>query len=395
MIKLAARTFDLYTDNDMVIAQKIAHKLGNCKVASIDEVEALDDNAFALVMKTAGGALRRRLPVHDEDATKLSAAYWEEVKHDLPKELVAVVDMKLAAAEQHHGIKDHGLPADTFLKVAYVDAETLRPERKKVATEKVWGLTVDGKNYFPLHDEVLVNTAIEKFAGTVLDLEPHERFEYARAIAKRAAELNLDVANNSKIANYTNNELNLDALAVALDERKRIMKSAGLNTDVLDNLFLHAGGLPDKGMMEADNSWREKCVKLAAIPRWPVDRVIATLQGIDKLAGFNTEAYNRGLPDPFASCLKYAEAQPLTMVEGVDLAKIPPHRLAEQFDPEFLKEFSANPVQVYSSLPDPVKLMVRSLAEEGMKAPKPVEGTAATGNPQDTLNPAFTSGITL
>jgi hypothetical protein len=39
--------------------------------------------------------------------------------------------------------------------------------------------------------------------------------------------------------------------------------------------------------------------------------------------------------------------------------------------------------------------MVRSLAEEGMKAPKPVEGTAATGNPQDTLNPAFTSGVTL
>jgi hypothetical protein len=395
MIKLAARTFDLYTDSDMSIAQKIAHKLGNCKVATIDEVEALDDNAFALVMKTAGGALRRRLPVHDADATKLSAAYWEEVKSDLPKELVAVVDMKLAAAQQHHGIKDHGLSPDVFLKVAYIDAETLRPERKKVATAQVWGLTVDGKNYFPLHDEVLVKTAMDKFATTALDLEPHERFEYARAISKRAAELRLEVANHSKIANYTNNELNVDALAVALDDRKRIMKAAGLNTDVLDNLFLHAGGLPDKGMMEADSSWSEKCTKLAAIPRWPVERVIATLQGVDKLAGFNTEAYNRGLPDPFASCLKYSEAQPLTMVEGVDLAKIPPHRLAEQFDPEFLKEFSANPVQVYGSLPDPIKVMVRSLAEEGMKAEEPAVGSPATGNPQDTLNPAFTSGITV
>jgi hypothetical protein len=373
MIKLAAKTFDVYDDADMSIARKLAATLGSAigavKVAERDTVEALNDNQFGLVMKTAGGILRRRFPVHDADAVKLSRAYAEETSATLPNELRVLLSVKLAAAEQLHGIQDHKMDAkfvtEVMDKVAYVDVETVRPERKHASYEnQVWGLTIDGKNYFPLHDAVLTKTAAERFPFTASELRPHEKFEYARAIHKQAEALKVELPDTSPIHNYTSDDINVDSLKLALDARKSIMKAAGVATEIIDQLILASGCLPDRGDIERDASWNQRIAKLAAIQRLPADRIVATIQGIDKLAGFTEAHYNSGLADPFAACFKRANAIPATVVEGVDLSKISPDRLAATFDPSFVQEFSSNPVQVYTSLPDPVKAMVRSLAEE-------------------------------
>lgn len=403
MIKLAAKTFDVYDDADMTIARKLVSTLGTTKVAERDEVEALADNQFGLVLKTAGGVIRRRYPIHDADATKLSRAYAEETAVSLPEDVRVQVSVKLAAAEQHYGLVDHKLDNDFVTnvldKVAYVDAEVLKPDRKKVAHEtQTWGLVIDGKNYFPLHDSTLVKQADERFPFTASDLEPAERFEYARAIVKQASVLGVDIDRRSPVHNYTNDEVNVDSLKVALDERKRIMKAAGLGTEIVDHLLLAAGGLPDRGDIEKDASWNQKIARLAAIERLPADRVVSILQGIDKLAGLSSHHYNRGLPDPFASCFKRADALSPTMIDGVDLAKIQQHRLASTFDEDFVNEFSKNPTQVYSSLPAPVKAMVRSLAEEGMQAEpagatqQPAPRVMAGGEPSDRLAPVYTNG---
>lgn len=404
MIKIAAKLFDVYDDAEMSIARKLAPTLGSVKVAERDAVEALEDHQFGIVMKTAGGVIRRRFPLHDADSTKLSRAYAEETAKSLPEDLRVQISVKIAAAEQHFGIKDHGMDAafaaDVLKKVAYVDIETVRPDRKKVAhAVQVWGLTIDGKSYFPLHDATLVKTAADRFPFTAGELRPHEKFEYARAIHKQAEALGVDLPKTSPIHNYTSDDVNVDALKLALDARKEIMKSAGISTEVVDQLILAAGCLPDRGDIEKDASWNQKMAKLAAIPRLSADRVVGILQGIDKLAGFNEHHYNRGLADPFAACFKRAEAISATMVDGVDLSKIAPDRLAAAFDPEFVKEFSQNPVQVFSSLPDPVKSMVRSLAEEGMSAEpagavqQPAPRPLAGGEPADRLAPVYTNGV--
>jgi len=402
MLKLAAKTFDVYSDIDMTIARKLPSDLALTKIAERDTVEALDDKQFGLVLKTAGGVLRRHYPLHESDATKLSRAYFDEIRVTLPSTIVSQVDAKIAAAEQTFGLRDAGLSmeqaAEILTKVAYVDAEAIKHERKKTAyTEFSWGLMVNGKNAFPLHDAVLVKTAAERFPFTSAELYPHEKFEYARAIAKRAEALGVTIAKTSSIHNYTNAEVNVDTLKQALDERKRIMKSAGISTEIVDQLALSAGCLPDRGDIEKDASWTQKLSKLAAIQRLPADRIVATLQGIDKFAGFTTRHYNVGLADPFAACFKRADALPATVIDGVDLSKVNPEHLASAFDANFVGEFNENPTAVYSSSPDPVKALIRSLAERGTTeenagaVQQPAPHVAAGGEPQERLAPVYTN----
>jgi hypothetical protein len=399
MIKLSAKTLDVYDDADMSVARHLAPSLGDVKVAERDVIEALEDQQFGLVMKTAGGFIRRRYPLHDADAVKLSRAYFDLARSGLPEAITVQVEAKLAAAEQTFKLREAGLSdadAATILsKVAYVDAEQLRPARKKASYDKpVWGIVIDGKTMFPLHDATMVKAAAERFKFTASELQPIERFEYARAIAKQAEVHGVTLDPHSAIHNYTANEVNVEALKLALHERKRIMKAAEMNTEILDQLYLAAGCLPDRTEMEKDASWQFRLTRLAAIPRLPADQVVATLQGIDKFAGLGRVHYNRGLPDPFAACFKQAAAESATAIDGVDLSKIQPHRLAAAFSPDFVQEFSANPIQVYTSLPDPVKVMVRTLAEEGATAdagnatPAPA---SPVGDPTALLNPTLTN----
>lgn len=373
MIKIAARVFDIYDDANLVVARELGASLGTLKVAERDEVERLPDHQFGLVMKTAGNVVRRRFPIHDLDSAKLSEAYFARISPQLPSKVAELAGAKISAAlALHEGGADEKL-LPHYEKIAtltnYVDLTEMAPEKAPVKhAEKAWGLTIDGRDHFPLHDETLVKTAMARWGETVQELAPEERMLYGRNIVKRAGALGVEVPRGHGVLNYANDEVNLGALKTALDERKRIIKAAEGNTAIIDQLALAAGCPLEQGAIETGDSFSLRERKLAAAPSLGLRDIIAHLQGIDKMAGIGNKDYLRGLPDPFASCLKLAEGEgeSETTVDGVDLAKVDKTVLKAHFDEDFITEFDADPVTIYQSLPEPTKKLLRSLAESGM-----------------------------
>lgn len=374
MLKMACRILDVYDDSELEVASKLASQLGNVTVAERDAVEALEDRQFGLVLKTASGALRRRYPLHDADSTKLSAAYFREVRASLPDEVAELVHTKIAAAERYFNVGGECIAPEqvdaVMSLVNYVDSAKIAQPRQKVAhAEQHWGLSIDGKNFFPLHDATLVKVAVARFTETAGTLEPEERFAYARTIEKRASALGVEIPSDSMVNWYTADGLNLNALAEALTERKRVMKAASASTEVLDQLFEAAGCAVVRGDIESDASFAHRSEKQASLRRASIDpaKIISTLQTFDKFAGFTSFHYMRGLLDPFAACFKRDDIskKAAMIVDGVDLSTLSPEQLSAKFGPEFVQEFQQNPQQVYSSLPSPMKSIIRQFCNQG------------------------------
>lgn len=392
MIKIAARIFDIYDDGQLEIARSLSAKFADVKVAEVDDVQALHDCQFGLIMKTAGGALRRRYPLHTDDSVKLSRAYFDSIKGSLPVEIVTVTEAKIASAEAGQLLHDTG--------VAYVDVTTIQPVREKVAfTERHYGLTIQGTGHFPLHDADLVKTAMQRYPFTIENLEPEERFLYARNIVKRANELKVTVPADCGIHLYSNDSVNLASFKIALDDRRQILKAAGMSTAILDQLEVAAGCAAERGSMESDDSFRGRQGKVANLVNTGKSlaadptRLISTLESIDKLAGISSHEYLRGLLDPFAACFKQDAftKHAAMIVDGIDLASISPEALHEKFGDDFCAEFSKQPAQVYRSLPDPMKQIIRQLSGN----PNQKEPAAGRSDPSTVLAPTYSNGLAL
>ena len=386
MLKLSARIFDIYDDQTGEIASQLGAEYADVKLAGIDEVSELADSQFGLILKTANGLIRRRYPLHDADSLKLSRAYFDKVKGSLPDEIASVVESKIASFEA--GKPDHNF--------AYVDVAKISDRPAKVAfSEKHWGLNVDGRDMFPLHDADLVKTAITRFNGTVETLEPEETFLYARNIAKRAADCNVAVPATSNINLYTNDEVNLLSLKIAIEERHRILKAAGASTEILDQLELAAGCQVTKGEIESQDSYARRTKfaskmakdEIASDPAY----IISILQTVDKLAGIGRDTYLRGLLDPFAACFKSdaITKRAAMVVDGIDLSCVTPEALAAKFDPEFCAQFANQPVSSYQGLPTQLQDVVKQMAQD--KSHTCGGGT----DPVQRLDPTYVNSIAL
>lgn len=403
MIKIAARTLDIYDDDACSIARGLPEEYHSLKIAEREEVEALPDRCFGLVMKTANG-VRRRFPLHTEDSLKLSEAYFLQVRDSLPPEAASVCEDKIAEVKAWFASDpvDREKLSHAYNGVAYVDLTSLQPAKRASYADFSWGLTINGRNHFPLHDETLVKTAVSRFPFTREGLAPEQAFLYARSIQKRAEALGVDIPDTSAVNLYTSPGLNLSSLAVAIDQRKEASAAAGVDTEVLDQLAFLAGCYQEQGSLEREASHLSRQIKQASIQKLDTERIVGILQTFDKLAGFGRQQYLRGMFDPFAACFKLA-AYPSTgtLVDGVDLAVVDPQELASRFDDDFVKEFLENPVAVYKSLPDPVKSVIRGLAESSMgqspsgrqRQDSASTSVGSTGDPLYRLDPTYVSGI--
>lgn len=399
--KVSSLVLDLYDDEKGTVARAFPPELHTCKVAALDAVRGLPNRDFALVMKTASG-LQRRYPIHDLDNLKISQAYFAKAKDFLPAEAVQAAEAKFASRQRLLAVEGE-LSAEDFLefnKIAYVDITATLPTTKKAFTERAWGLTVDGKDYFPLHDAELVKTAIARFPFSAVNLEPVQKFAYARNIAKRASALEVGLPDSSPINLYTGNDVNATSLRIAIDQRKEAARRADISTEVLDQLA-EAAGLPaDAGDLESQVSIDFRAAKLAGRQALAVDRIVTILSTFDKTAGITAHDYRRGLLDPFAACFKAAGFSGSMLIDGVDLSRVNPEKLAEHFDAEFIREFVENPIQVYQALPSPVKQAVRDMAMDGMGSsptlgfnPHPeASSITSSGDPTEQLAYTYSNG---
>lgn len=388
MIKVSALVLDIYDDSAGAIARELPAEYHQCEVASVDEISELPDRCFGLVLKTASGEIRRRYPLHTEDSLKLSEAYFERTRHLLPEEAAQAAEGKFAAAKAGEGYND----------VAYVDLQGLEKKAsvEEIFPDRYYGLTVGDRSYYPLHDADLVKQAEARFRFTTDGMEPHHRFLYARNIEKRAQALGVELPGDSPVHHYTADQLNPDSLAQAIQQRKQAAR--GVGTLVLDQLAEAAGCPVRGGELEHPDSVAFRQAKIASRPALPTSQVVATLQQFDKRAGLSLYEYDRGMLDPFAAVFKSAAFPGSNgmIVDGVDLAKITPEVLSSQFEDDFIQEFMANPVQVYKSLPDPVRSVIRSIAGNKMKQSGPQRSeppvVSSAGEPMQLLAPTYSSG---
>ncbi len=396
MLKLAACTFDVYDDSTGAIARRIPAEYHSAlKVAEHETILGLPDSAFGLILKTASGTVLRRYPLHDADAVKTSAVYWRETQDLLPEDARAIVQAKFAAAAKFHDGDESKEAMAGFHKVAFVDATKFAHTSTPVWAEKAWGLTVGGRDLFPLHDASLVKQAEARFPATTANLTPELKFAYARNIAKRASALGVAVAPDSPIHRYSNEGVNLVALDHAIERRK--LSSPNLGKDILEQLSTAAGCRLVRAETENEDSWRLRNAKLASARKLTAEHIVAVLQQFDKLAGYTPRDYARHIPDPFASVYAKTAGPAGVFVDGVDLAALNPETLAQHFDEHFVREFMENPAQVYMASPDPVKRMIKAQAEQAGNLPpaapaRPYEPTGH-GDPMPTLNPTYANGI--
>lgn len=373
MIKVASLVLDCYDDTDGQVARGLPADVHACTVDAPDVIAQLADSQFGLVMKTASG-LVRKFPLHTEDARKLSFAYYTKTSARLPEEA-----RKMAEARMNNKVA-----------VGYVDVTKLTPALKSAhksptkSASSPWGLTLNGKNHFPLHDEDLIKTALARFDQTTAEMAPEHTFMYARNLAARAAELKVAVASDSATRWYTNPTINSAALGHAIELRKSA--AAGrCSTEILDQLLAASGQIAPASELEDPEVTAARRAKVASFDYHlqKPEVIVATLQAFDKLAGLGSNQYRRGLPDPFASCFREELKTAQKIIDGVDLDSIDPAMLTQMFAPDFVQEFQGDPVGTYKALPDPMRAAVRGLAQQGM-------GSSGVGKGEPT--PAGTAG---
>lgn len=297
---IAGIVIDIYDDLNYSILREGGEKIASCGFEPADKLSKLSDSAFSVIIKTASGDILRKYPRHTPDSIKISAFYLNKVKDTLPE------NIKIAAID---GLINK--------KTNYVD---LSKEPVKLAETKNYGLSINGKSYFPLDTTEQIKTAVATFNLTCDKLLPSERYELAQNIIKVANANKIEV--NNHINKYASKELNKLAWLQAVKARQK---------ECLDSN------------------------KIAALKAYnPVDakNALAFLAEFDKNAGLTNK-----VPDiytsVFADVMKIAGLKVASKNEkikgiSVDLIK-------EAYGKDFADGWASDPEAVYASLPSPVR----------------------------------------
>lgn len=297
---LAGIVFDIYDDVNYSILRAGGEKIATCSFEPADKLSKLPDSAFSVIIKTASGDIVRKYPRHNPDSIKISAFYLNKVKDTLPE------NIKVAALD---GLINK--------KTNYID---MTKEPVKIASTKNYGLTVNGKSYFPLDTQEQVKTAVATFKLSCDKLLPSERYELAQNIIK-VAELH-KVELNNDIHKYASKELTNLAWLQAVKARQ---------SECLDG------------------------TKIAALKAYkPTDSkaALAFLAEFDKNAGLTNK-----VPDiytsVFADVMKIAGLKVASKSDKIK--SVSTELIKEAYGKDFSEEWAKDPVSVFESLPVPVK----------------------------------------
>ncbi len=297
---LAGIIFDIYDDANYSVLREGGEKIASCSFESSEKLSKLSDSAFAVIIKTAEGDILRKYPRHTPDSIKVSAFYLNKVKNTLPE------NIKVAAID---GLVNK--------KTNYVD---MTKEPVAISKTANYGLTINGKSYFPLDTKEQVKTAVATFKLTCDKLIPSERYELAQNIIK--------------VASVHNVELNNDIHKYSLTEVSKLAWLQGVKARQSECL--------DKEKIAALKAYKPESTKNA----------LSFLAEFDKNAGLTNK-----VPDIYTSVfadvmkiagLKVASKSDKIKSISVDLIK-------EAYGKEFADGWASDPVAVYESMPVPVK----------------------------------------
>jgi hypothetical protein len=376
---IAAVILDFYDDSKHELMAKVAAPQGrlgavNLAVLTPEQHEGLPDSEFGLVILTKRAAVLRKYPVNDPGNAWLSAQYFQNTHTKLafPARYVAAKFIKTACDA-------YGVPSSAQV-VAYatraddaeVDTNTFvegsehkwlmhKLAQRELLTKQAAAAEIDARLEMPnehfalviknedgaiirkyaMPDALHVKTAANYFDKYAMQLAPEHRHRFAVAVQGRAEELNVDLSDNELLEKWASTEWNRHVVA-HLEQRKSLLPRNEPARAVLDKLAASLGETT------------------------PEDAAYA-LQTLDQSTGL-TKYYDRGLTDPFASTMAKVgsgwsdEVDDHTLTES-DLRKVgSSKKLASYLGEAFARQFAENPIEIYDSLPDPEKVLIKQIS---------------------------------
>lgn len=377
-MNIAAAVLDFYDDSNHELMTKIAmpKALARIPLAELNDEqrERLPDTEFGLVILTKRAAVLRKYPVNDPGNAWLSAQYFENTHRKLafPARFVAAKFIKVAcdaygvpssrAVETYAAHAESGdVAQNTFVEGSETKwmlrklAQRELIEKQATAVEfnaitelpnEHFALVIrsdDGAviRKYAMPDAGHVKVAAAYFDKYAMDLPPEYRHRFAVAVQNRAGELDVDLSENQLLEKWASTDWNRHVNA-HLEQRKSLLPRNDGARRVLDKLA-------------------------ASLAETSPEDAASALQTFDQATGL-TKYYDRGLADPYASTMgKVAmgwsdEIDDHTLTEQ-DLRKVAfSKKLAGYLGETFAQQFAQNPVEIYESLPDPEKVLIKQLA---------------------------------
>jgi hypothetical protein len=324
---------DIYDDADGVHIRdgEVLKKFGSLRVDPAEQVSALPDTEFALVVMTKTGEKLRKFPLNTPDALALSAHYFGKTAQALSKEARTIAASNIARAHLRFGchVPDElakeasDAVVGPYCKDGVAEPAATEKPMAKFAFETKLG---DGRTLkmFPVHDEAARRQSAETFRKVAFEMPPRRRYEAAAALAAAGVKDELVEKFASPVPN--------PALSAHLAVRREMVQDEAA-WKALDAIEKQAQEKPGAAVAEALEAFDIK-------------------HGIDRL-------WEARVRNPWDSCFTVKTASVKVGGRDVtreDLAKlIDSGKLATMFKQSTIKEFRKDPLVVFESLPGPTK----------------------------------------
>ena len=296
LFKFAGAVLDCYDDPAFIDSVQAKACFDKHLVAP-EKVDDLPDESFAVKIASRSG-YRRRFPIYNEAATKVSCHYFDLNYDDLPEEIQKSAGYHIAAACDKFGIS----LSENIQKHASAPADFRVEQVTARRSEPLIGL------------DQLTKMAEERLATELPKMRPENRVKAATSFYKSAG-----TVGRQDIWDYVEKPVAGPMLEGALDDRAEIMKSASAEMRALFDEVR------------------------SQIDELPISEAIASLESFDKYAGLR-ERYSQGLIDPQLAAFggwrtpKFREE--LAEFEQSKVAEIMDGQTGQRVDPETARGMS-------------------------------------------------------
>ena len=304
----------------------------NARVPSLDEIEAMPDSQFALVLYHPHlDSTLKKYAMTDKALTELNMKVFEDKIDSLPEEIVKVAASNFAKAAKYYKI---ALPenikkfASSGIKTNWVNLSEIKKIPLPVTKLAETAAFALGKKY-PIHTPELVKKAMTYFAEHGKRLSPVNAFEYAVNVKIAADKMKISYA-GTPIEKYAN----IDAGSLSKNFKAAIHARKGYAS-------------------EEDRPAYDELVKRAA-ELGPV-KVAKVLEELDRKTGVNSQ-WNQTVLDPIFTVFGEKD-QRFVKHANHNISKADLNKLGSGIvDDATLAELKGEEgLEVFASLPTPIR----------------------------------------
>lgn len=351
MTKLENQVIDFHDDSKSVLRglSKEAMPAGvrTSAVTAADALARLESDQFGLVVLTKSGATLRKFPLATAADAWLSKIAMAANGHKLEPEMRSAAESRIQAALVRHGIESEGHAKTAAHRIHAeigVGGQTTVTDSGKPAHCAL-------ADRYPLDTQEQVKTAADYFDSYGPQFTPKERREYCWNLAKRAAELKVELSQKAAFRKYAAEGFGTE-VSMEIRKRRDLLKAGSQLISTLAKIAESRHGLGPE--------------KFAAL-----------LEAFDSQAGFDP-IHGKFLRDPYAATYeedplkktagdgyRWSDEKTGLQLSGKELTKAADEKhqkIAAFFGPTVADQLKKHGSQIFESLPSDVKIVIARIA---------------------------------